>query len=148
MKSLLDSKQFTRFCNCHELYRIILPSYFKRWRIFHVCNISFTNKIKKHPRKVTPSTTIQFGGALKCILLPTLTRLKTPHRRERSKNDYVIKLFTVLIFFSVLNMYLFLDDASYNALISCLKILKPTKWHINTDKTDIMSKATSWILTV
>ena len=55
---------------------------------------------ENNPRKVTPSTMeIVRGGAVKCILLPTLTRSKTPSfGKKRSKNDYVIKLFTVFIF--------------------------------------------------
>ena len=53
----------------------------------HICvNASQGLTVKSNPRKVTPSTIeIVGGGAVKCILLPTLTRLKTPRRRERSQ---------------------------------------------------------------
>ena len=48
----------------------------------NICvNASQGLTVKSNPRKVTPSTLgIVGGGAVKCILLPTLTRLKTPSR--------------------------------------------------------------------
>ena len=53
----------------------------------NICvNASQELTVKSNPRKVTPSTLgIVGGGAVKCILLPTLTRLKTPSRWERSQ---------------------------------------------------------------
>ena len=65
--------KFLVFCFIHSLRDGVY---------IHICvNASQGLTVKSNPRKVTPSTLgIVGGGAVKCILLPTLTRLKTPSR--------------------------------------------------------------------